>query len=247
MVNGKKIIVVMPAFNAEKTLAATYQKIPNDIVDEIILVDDCSLDQTASLAAGLGLTVFKHQKNLGYGANQKTCYNHALKRDADIIIMLHPDYQYDPALIRPMAELIASGKGDLVLGSRFKQAGALSLGMPFYKFMANRILTIFQNLVFSLKLSEYHTGYRAYNSHFLKTIHFEKNSDDFLFDNQLLAQAIYFNFKICEVACPARYESESSSINFHRSLKYGFGVLSVTGQYILQKLGWREYNIFKRQ
>lgn len=243
MILGKKVVVVMPAYNAEKTLRKTYGEIPLAVADQVILVDDCSHDHTAAVARDLGLLVFQHDKNLGYGANQKTCYRQALASGADIVVMLHPDYQYDPRLLGQMAAMIAGGECDLVLGSRFLGPGVLSSGMPLYKAAANRLLTVWQNLILGLKLAEYHTGYRAFSRDFLQRVPWEKNSNDFLFDNQILVQARYFNFRIGEVACPARYTPESSSINFYRSLKYGAGVLVVCLRYVLHRAGMIKYKI----
>ncbi len=237
MILGKKIAVVMPAYNAERTLRQTYQEIPLDIVDDVILVDDASSDNTLKIAKELNLHHVAHPKNGGYGANQKTCYQEALKRGADIIIMLHPDYQYTPRLIPAMAGMIASGVYDVVLGSRILGKGALEGGMPFYKYVANRFLTAFQNLCLGQKLSEYHTGYRAFSRKVLETLPLSDNSDDFIFDNQMLAQVAYFNFKMGEISCPTRYEKESSSINFKRSVKYGLGVLKVSLLYKLYRWG----------
>ena len=244
MILGKKIIVVMPAYNAEKTLLKTFKEIPQEIVDKIILTDDFSQDKTLSIAKELGLEIFCHKKNVGYGGNQKTCYKKALALGADIIIMLHPDYQYDPKLIKPMAELIASGEYDIVLGSRILARGAVKAGMPVYKYLANRILTFIQNFVFGLNLSEYHTGYRAFRKEIFEKINFEKNSDDFIFDNQLLSQAVYLNFKIGEIACPARYTPESSSVDFLKSIKYGLGVLWTSLIFVLQKNKRVQFKIF---
>jgi len=230
MLNDKKIIVVLPAYNAASTLEKTVAEIPRDIVDEIILVDDASGDGTADLARRLGLIVEQHAQNLGYGANQKTSYRLALARGADIIVMLHPDYQYDPKLVSVLAAKIAGGECDIILGSRFLDGGARAGGMPLYKFLFNRFLTKVQNVALGLNLSEYHTGYRAYGREALKKIPFEKFSDDFIFDNQLLVAAARLNLRIGETACPARYEKNSSSINFWRSVKYGFGVLALTAR-----------------
>jgi glycosyltransferase involved in cell wall biosynthesis len=245
MINGKKLVLVLPAFNAAKTLQKTHEEIPHNIVDEIILVDDFSSDNTIELANKLGIKVVKHQRNLGYGGNQKTCYKQALKEKAEIIVMLHPDYQYDPKLIKPMAELIADDKYDIVLGSRFFGTNPIEKGMPAYKYLANRVLTFFQNLVFDLSLSEYHTGYRAFSAEFLRKTKFEDNSNDFLFDNQLIAQAIYHNYKVGEVSCPARYEDDSSSIGILKSVKYAIGVGWVSLQYLLSKVNLAKFKLFK--
>jgi glycosyltransferase involved in cell wall biosynthesis len=226
MIDRHKVVVVMPAYNAEKTLERTFREIPTDLVDEIVLVDDKSADQTVQVARSLGIRhVICHDQNVGYGGNQKTCYRKALSLGADIVIMLHPDYQYTPKLILPMASLVASEQFDVVLGSRILGVGALKGGMPLYKYVANRTLTLIENMLLSHKLSEYHTGYRAYSRKVLETIPFERNSDDFVFDNQVLAQAIHFGFSIGEISCPTKYFPEASSINFRRSLVYGFGVL----------------------
>jgi glycosyltransferase involved in cell wall biosynthesis len=246
MILGKKVIVVLPAFNAAKTLEQTCTEISMDIVDEIILVDDKSEDDTVSIAEKIGIkTIIVHDKNMGYGANQKSCYNKALELDGDIIIMLHPDYQYNPALIPSMAYLIAAGTYDVVLGSRILGGNALKGGMPLYKFISNRFLTLFQNIILGEKLSEYHTGYRAYASDVLRRISFNTNSDDFIFDNELLCQIIYHNFKIAEITSPARYFKEASSINFTRSLKYGLGVIKNSFVFSAVKAGIIRSKIFK--
>jgi glycosyltransferase involved in cell wall biosynthesis len=246
MLHGKKIVVVLPAYNAERTIERTYSEIPKDIVDEIILVDDYSSDKTIDIARKLGLTVLVHDENRGYGANQKTCYANALKRGADIIVMLHPDYQYPPKLITAMAGLIASGMFDVVLGSRILGGYALKGGMPFYKYILNRLLTLIQNLLTRQKLSEYHTGYRVFSREVLLTIPFLENSDDFIFDNQMLMQIFYFGFRIGEITAPCSYNSESSSINFKRSVVYGFGVILNTIKYLVQKHGLIQYRIFDK-
>lgn len=236
MIFLKKIIVVLPAYKAEKTLIDTYNEIPFDIVDEVILVDDNSPDNTIKIAQSLGIKhIIKHERNTGYGGNQKTCYNKALELEADIIIMLHPDYQYTPKLIHSMAYLIANGVYPVVIGSRILGKGALKGGMPLYKYIANRFLTFTQNLLMNQKLSEYHTGYRAYNKEVLENIDYNKNSDDFIFDNQFLAQIFYNGYEIAEITCPTKYFDDASSINFKRSLKYGFGVLGVSLKYFLHK------------
>ena len=240
----KKIIIVMPAYNAEQTLLQVYNEIPKDIVDEIILTDDCSSDRTVEEAKKLDIRTIIHDKNRGYGANQKTCYQEALKRNADIIIMLHPDYQYTPKLIKAMVAMIESGEYDVVLGSRILGRGALKGGMPLYKYISNRILTLIENILLGYKLTEYHTGYRAYTSNVLKNIPFLKNSDDFVFDNEVLAQIIYFKFRIAEISCPTKYFPEASSISFLRSIKYGFGVLRTSFIYRLNKLGIIKSDIF---
>ena len=228
MVNGKSVAVVMPAFRAEQTLEWTYRAIPEGIVDYALLVDDASDDNTVEIARKLGLTVVRHPSNRGYGANQKTCYENALKFQPDIIVMLHPDYQYDPRLLGPMAGMIASGVYEIVIGSRILVGGALHGGMPWWKYVANRALTLGQNILLGAKLSEYHTGYRAYSADFLRSINFQANSDDFIFDNQLLAQAIIGKYRVGEVSVPTRYFEEASTINFRRSLRYGIGVIVVS-------------------
>jgi glycosyltransferase involved in cell wall biosynthesis len=234
MINGRRIAVVLPAFNAEKTLEATVKEIA-DLVDIRMLVDDRSSDQTVQMAQSLGLLTYIHDKNYGYGRNQQTCYREALARGADIVVMVHPDYQYTPLLVTAMASMIAYGVYDVVLGSRIIGGGALKGGMPLYKYVANRSLTAFQNLLTGAKLSEYHTGLRAFSKEVLLTLPLLENSDDFVFDNQLLAQCIYFGFGIGEVSCPTRYFKEASSINFPRSVKYGLGVLTTTAAFCLQR------------
>jgi glycosyltransferase involved in cell wall biosynthesis len=246
MILNKKVVVVLPAYNAEKTLQNTYEEIPKDVVDEIILVDDASSDNTVGLARKLGIRhVISHVKNLGYGGNQKTCYARALELGADIVVMLHPDYQYTPKLITAMASIIANGLYPVVLGSRILGRGALLGGMPRYKYYANRVLTLVQNILMGQKLSEYHTGYRAFSRHVLQRIDFKRNSDDFVFDNQMLAQICFAGFPIAEVTCPTKYFLEASSINFRRSLAYGFGVLLVAFGYRLQKWGWVNLGIYR--
>jgi len=238
MVNGQKVVVVMPAYNAQHTLQQTYNEIPHKMVDEVILVDDASSDQTAQLARKLGINyVIEHDKNLGYGGNQKTCYNKALQLGADIIIMLHPDYQYNPKLIPSMVDLLANNVFDVVLGSRILGKGALAGGMPLYKYLANRVLTLIQNLMLGQKLSEYHTGYRAFKASVLQNTNYQNNSNNFVFDNQILSQIIYKKYRIGEIACPAKYFPEASSINFTKSMQYGLGVLGVCIQHLAQKLG----------
>jgi len=246
MIKGKKIIVVLPAYNASKTLEKTYNEIPFDIVDEVILVDDSSTDQTATVAQRLGIKhIIRHEKNTGYGGNQKSCYRAALNLDADIVVMLHPDYQYTPKLIHSMAFLIANDVYPVVIGSRILGNGALKGGMPLYKYIANRFLTLFQNILMSQKLSEYHTGFRAYNRTVLDSINFDKNSDDFVFDNQFLSQIFYKGYEIAEITCPTKYFEEASSINFKRSMKYGLGVLQTSVQYFLSKKAIYKFSIFK--
>lgn len=244
MIHGKKVVIVLPAYNAERTLERTLADLPADIVDETILVDDASRDNTAALAHALGLRTFVHTENLGYGGNQKSCYRQALAAGADIVVMVHPDYQYDPRLVTAMASLIAVDVYDIVLGSRMIGNGALRGGMPLYKFLANRVLTAFENIMIGERLSEYHTGYRAFSRSVLETLPLDANSDDFVFDNQMLAQASYFGFRIGEVSCPTRYTAESSSINFRRSCKYGLGVLWTSVQYRAARLGLMSPRIF---
>jgi len=245
MLNGKKVVVVMPAYNAEKTLEKTYREIPLEFVDDVILVDDASRDRTSETAKNMGIRTIVHETNLGYGANQKTCYKTALELGADIVIMVHPDYQYTPKLIPAMASMIAYGEFDAVLGSRILGIGALLGGMPLYKYIANRFLTLFENLLLNHKLSEYHTGYRAFSREILERLPLEHNSNDFLFDNQMLAQIIWFGYRIGEVSCPTKYFPEASSINFRRSLMYGLGVLKTSLQFRLQKWGILSSAIFK--
>ena len=236
MINGKRIAVVMPAYNAEKTLEVTVGELP-DLVDITILVDDHSSDRTVEMARRLGLHVFQHDRNYGYGRNQQTCYREALAAGADVVIMLHPDYQYTPLLITAMASMVAYGVYDVVLGSRIIGGTALRGGMPLYKYISNRLLTAFENLFLRVKLSEYHTGYRAFSRQVLTDLPLLENSDDFVFDNQMLAQCVHFGFRIGEVSCPTKYFEEASSINFRRSVKYGFGVLATTMEFALQKMG----------
>ena len=236
MVNGTRIAVVMPAYNAGKTLAATVAEVP-ELVDIRILVDDHSRDDTVEVAHRLGLLVFQHDRNYGYGRNQQTCYREALEAGADVVIMLHPDYQYTPLLITAMASMVAYGVYDVVLASRIIGGRALLGGMPLYKYVANRLLTAFENLFLGVKLSEYHTGYRAFSRQVLTDLPLLEDSDDFVFDNQMLAQCVHFGFHIGEVSCPTKYFEEASSINFRRSVQYGFGVLATTLQFALQKWG----------
>jgi glycosyltransferase involved in cell wall biosynthesis len=225
MLEGKRVCVVMPAYRAANTLARTVAEIPRPLVDDIIVVDDQSPDQTVHIARGLNLHTVLHPKNRGYGGNQKTCYREALERGAEIVVMVHPDYQYTPRLVPALASCIASGLYDVALGSRILGGRAIDGGMPKYKYVANRLLTAFENVLIREKLSEYHTGYRAFSANLLRTLPLEENDDDFVFDNQMLVQAVHFGFSIAEVTCPTRYEGDSSSINFQRSVKYGFGVL----------------------
>ena len=238
MLNVKKIVVVMPAYNAAKTLQQTYDALPHNVVDEIVLVDDHSKDETAELAHSIGINhVIVHDENQGYGGNQKTCYRYALDLGADIVIMVHPDYQYTPKLCTAMASLIAEGIYECVLGSRILGTGALKGGMPLYKYIANRFLTMFQNVVLPYKLSEYHSGYRAFSKDLLNHLCLDKNDDDFIFDNQMLLQIIYKGYDIGEVTCPTVYMKESSSISLRRSIQYGLGVIKTTIEYKLSKLG----------
>ena len=238
MIKGKKIVIVLPAYNAEKTLKRTYDEIPFDIVDDVVLVDDCSKDNTSEVGRQIGIKhIIRHEKNKGYGGNQKTCYDKALELGADIVIMLHPDYQYTPKLIPAMAELIASGLYPAVLASRILGKGALKGGMPMYKYIFNRCLTLAQNILINQKLSEYHSGYRAFSSEVLKGIKYHKNSDDFVFDNQMISQIFYAGFEIAEITCPTKYFDEASSINFSRSSKYGMGVLGTSLRHLFNKIG----------
>lgn len=237
MLHDQKVVVVLPAYCAEATLEQTYREIPREIVDEIILVDDASTDRTVALARELGVTTHSHDRNRGYGANQKTCYRLALESGADIVVMLHPDYQYDPRLVPAMAAMVASGVYDVVLGSRILGGGALRGGMPLYKYVSNRALTLFQNVMTGAKLSEYHTGYRAYSREVLATLPLERNSDDFVFDNEILTQAMAWGFRVGEVSCPAKYFPEASSISFARSVRYGLGVVRNSVAYRLWR--WR--------
>ena len=246
MILNKKIIVVLPAYNAEKTISKVLNEIPNDIIDDVILVDDFSTDDTIRIAKEFGLkSIIKHEKNLGYGANQKSCYDKALELKADIIIMLHPDYQYTPKLIHSMSYLIANDVYDVVLGSRILGKGALKGGMPLYKYVANRILTFLQNMIMNQKLSEYHSGYRAYSSKVLKRINYQANSNDFVFDNQVISQIFMAGFEIAEITCPTKYLPEASSINFSSSLKYGIGCLITSINYLFHKIGLLKNSIYK--
>jgi glycosyltransferase involved in cell wall biosynthesis len=244
MLAGKRIVVVMPAYNAARTLATTFAEIPRDIVDNVILVDDFSTDDTARLSLKLGIQTVRHTRNTGYGGNQKTCYLTALNDGADVIIMLHPDYQYTPKLIRAMASMIAEADFDVVLASRILGVGALAGGMPLYKYIANRLLTLVQNWLCGHKLSEYHTGYRAWSRRVLESLPLRANSDDFVFDNEMLAQCIYHGYRIGEVSCPTKYFEEASSINFRRSVTYGLGVLRTSLQFRLARLGLSRPAIF---
>jgi glycosyltransferase involved in cell wall biosynthesis len=241
MINGHRIGVVLPAYNAAATLARTVAELDESVIDEIVLVDDASTDQTVNVALGLGLEPIRHEQNLGYGGNQKTCYRRVLELGADITVMVHPDYQYSPLLVPAMASMIAYGEYDLVLGSRILAQNSVARGMPRYKYVANRFLTLVENIFLQQKLSEYHTGLRAFSSTLLAQLPFERNSDDFVFDNQILAQAIAAGARIGEVSCPTRYATDSSSINLRRSIKYGLGVLRTCVQYRLHKHGLRRY------
>jgi glycosyltransferase involved in cell wall biosynthesis len=244
MLNDQKIVVVMPAYNAAKTLKRTYDEVPMDIVDEVLLVDDGSHDETIKLSRELGIKTFIHEKNFGYGRNQKTCYTEALKTGADIVVMLHPDYQYSPKLITAMASLISMGEYDVVIASRILGVGALKGGMPVYKYISNRFLTLFENLLLFHKLSEYHTGYRAFSRRVLESLPLMENSDDFVFDNEMLAQIIFWGYAIGEISCPTKYFPEASSINFWRSSKYGFGCLLTSLKFRLQKMRLGKFRIF---
>ena len=244
MLNGKRICVVMPAYNAEKTLKKTYDEIPKDIVDDVILTDDASTDETVKISRELNIKTFVHTVNKGYGGNQKTCYQAALKSGADIVIMLHPDYQYTPKLILPMASMITEGLFDAIIGSRILGNKAMMGGMPLYKYVSNRILTLSENLLIQQKLSEYHTGYRAFNRKVLETIPLLENSDDFVFDNQMLCQTLYFGFDVGEVSCPALYFDDASSISFSRSVTYGLGVMQTAMKYAMARRGMGHFRIF---
>ena len=247
MYNGKKVIVVLPAYNAALTLEKTYNEIPFNLVDEVILCDDASKDNTSELARKIGIKhVIRHEQNKGYGGNQKSLYNKALELGGDIIIMLHPDYQYTPKLIPAMVNIIGDELYPVVLGSRILGKGALKGGMPVYKYIANRLLTFTQNLLINYKLSEYHTGYRSFSREVLTAINFNQNSDDFVFDNEMLSQIIYSGFEIAEVTCPTKYFEEASSINFTRSAKYGLGVLRVSLSHFLQRMGLAKFNMYKK-
>ena len=244
MIEGLKVAVVLPAYNAAKTLRQTVAEIPRDIVDDVILTDDCSRDDTIAVADELGLHVIRHDVNRGYGGNQKSCYTAALARGADIVVMLHPDYQYSPRLVRAMASMIASGHYDAVFASRILGRGALIGGMPVYKYVFNRMLTLFQNILMQQKLSEYHTGYRAWNRQVLERLPLLGCSDDFVFDNQMIAQAAWFGFQLGEISCPTKYFPEASSINFRRSCTYGLGVLKTSVEYRLARWGLKRSPLF---
>jgi glycosyltransferase involved in cell wall biosynthesis len=245
MIANRKICVVLPAYNAARTLEKTFREIPADIVDDVILVDDASTDDTLRLAKDLGVFAVRHDSNKGYGGNQKTCYRLALERGADIVIMLHPDYQYTPKLLLPMASLLCSGLFDVVLGSRILGTGALAGGMPLYKYLANRGLTFAQNILLGHKLSEYHTGYRGFTRSVIESLPLGRNSNDYIFDNQMLSQVIYRGFRVGEISCPARYFPEASSINFRRSVIYGLGVLKTSISFRLARLGFDRGTIFE--
>jgi len=244
VINGQKIVVVFPAYNAEKTLVNTWQEIPPE-VDEMVLVDDCSSDKTACLARQLGITTVVHEANTGYGGNQKTCYRTALELGADIVVMVHPDYQYTPRLVTAMAAMIAYGEFDAVLASRILGTGALKGGMPLYKYIANRFLTLVENILLGQKFSEYHTGYRAFSRTVLEKLPLEANSNDFVFDNQMIAQMVWFDFRVGELSCPTKYFREASSINFSRSVIYGFGVLGTAIKFRLNKWGLASFPQYK--
>ncbi len=247
MIDDKVITVVLPAYNAEKTLEKTYNEIPFDIVDHVILVDDKSSDKTVEVGKKLGIKhVVIHEENKGYGGNQKSCYNKALELNSDIVVMLHPDYQYTPKLIHSMCYIIANGIYEVVFGSRILGKGALKGGMPFYKYLANRLLTLFQNIVMNQKLSEYHTGYRAFSGNVLSTINYNANSDDFVFDNQMISQVFYAGYEIAEITCPTKYFKEASSINLRRSIKYGIGVIGVSFKYLFQKSRLAKFELYEQ-
>jgi glycosyltransferase involved in cell wall biosynthesis len=248
MINNKKVVVILPAYNAALTLQKIVDELPVDLVDEVILTDDASTDNTVELANELGIKhIVCHERNLGYGANQKTCYNKALELDADIIVMLHPDYQYTPKLIPSMAYIIANDIYPVVLGSRILGGGALKGGMPLYKYIGNRLLTFFQNVMTGAKLSEYHTGYRAFSSDVLKNIDFMKNSDGFVFDNEILSQIIYAKYNIAEITCPTKYFKEASSINLRNGVRYSLGVLRVSIQHFLQQKKIISFNRYRKE
>ena len=244
MLLGKRIVVVMPAYHAGRTLEATWRDLPHDIVDQVVVVDDASDDDTVAVAKALGLDVILHPHNMGYGANQKTCYKEAIARAADVVVMVHPDYQYDPRLVTAMAGMVASGIYDVVLGSRILGSGALRGGMPLWKYLANRLLTLFENVMLGAHLSEYHTGYRAYSRSLLDALPWQRNSDDFVFDNQILVQAIVGRYGIGEVSVPTRYFAEASSIGFRRSVRYGFGVVGTTLLAFLARTGIYRHRLF---
>ena len=244
MIGGKRIAVILPAYNAAKTLRQTFAEIPHELVDDIILTDDASSDETAAIAQELGIYTIQHDRNRGYGGNQKTCYAAALARGADIVVMLHPDYQYSPRLVAAMSSMIESGHYDAVFASRILGKGALAGGMPLYKYISNRVLTAIQNLLLGQKMSEYHTGFRAWSRALLERLPLLDCSDDFVFDNQMIAQAVFHGFALGEISCPTRYFKEASSINFRRSVTYGLGVLETSVQFRLQRLGWASFPVF---
>ncbi len=244
MLNGKRIVVVMPAYHAGRTLAATWRDLPREVVDDIIVVDDASDDDTVAVARSLALDVILHPRNTGYGGNQKTCYREALARGADIVVMVHPDYQYDPRLVTPMAGMIASGVYEMVIGSRILGGGALKGGMPLWKYVANRLLTLFENLLLGAKLSEYHSGYRAFSRSLLDAVPWAQNSNDFVFDNEILAQAIVGGFRIGEISVPTRYFPDASSIDFVHSVRYGAGVVGTTLLAFLARTGLYRHRLF---
>jgi glycosyltransferase involved in cell wall biosynthesis len=245
MIAGRRICVVLPAYNAGRTLEATYKEIPTEVVDDIIVVDDASTDDTLEVARRLGVFTVAHDRNKGYGANQKTCYRFALERGADIVIMLHADYQYSPKLVLPMASMLSSGFFDVMLGSRILGVGALAGGMPLYKYISNRVLTLIQNILLNHKLSEYHTGYRGFTRSVIESLPLARNSDDFVFDNQMLSQAIYKGYRIGEISCPTKYFPEASSINFRRSIIYGSGCVRTSLSFRLARLGFARGTIFE--
>ncbi len=244
MISGKKVAVVLPAYNAERTLRRTWSEIPHDVVDHVILTDDASLDATAALSRELGITTLVHDSNRGYGGNQKTCYRAALDAGADVVVMLHPDYQYDPRLVRAMASMVAEGIYDAVIASRILGGGALAGGMPVWKYVSNRALTLVENVLVGAKLSEYHTGYRAFSRAVLETLPLAENSDDFVFDNQMLVQTVWFGFSLAELSCPTRYNPDASSINFRRSVRYGLGCLATAAGFRLARWGMARPRIF---
>ena len=246
MIHGKKVVVVLPAYNAAATLEKTYAEIPFDIVDDVIIVDDASTDETVAVANQLGIHTVVHPRNLGYGGNQKTCYREALERGADVVVMLHPDYQYTPKLVTAMASMVAIGQYQMVLASRIISGGALKGGMPLYKYISNRFLTLFENILLGQKISEYHTGYRAFARELLSDLPLHHCSNDFVFDNEMIAQTVYFGYSVGAVSCPTKYFPEASSINFRRSVKYGFGVLRTALTFRLQKMRLGHYRIFTR-
>jgi glycosyltransferase involved in cell wall biosynthesis len=245
MIEDRKICVVLPAYNAGRTLEATYKEIPTEVVDDIIVVDDASTDDTLEVARRLGVFTVAHDRNKGYGANQKTCYRFALERGADIVIMLHADYQYSPKLVLPMASMLSSGFFDVALGSRILGVGALAGGMPLYKYISNRVLTLIQNVLLNHKLSEYHTGYRGFTRSVIEALPLARNSDDFVFDNQMLSQAIYKGYRIGEISCPTKYFPEASSINFRRSIIYGSGCVRTSISFRLARLGFARGTVFE--